>query len=173
MRILTLDIGTSTGWATGDLKLQRLDDAGTARLASAADIKFAHQKRMDRRLDPRIPALFHFMKSKLPLDWIVFEDVQFAKSLQQVQLWSSFRGAIWVFCAENKVKVECVPVMTLKAFAGNGGADKLAMAKLLCRVDSRFKLHIQGVSFENRTFDDNAVDAIHLMRWAFATMKNL
>lgn len=175
MRILALDLATATGWAIGELESQTLMGAGTIHLASDKDVTAFRKLRMHRRLDPRIPALYNFLKTPPKPDWIVFEDVEFASSTYQVQLWSSLRAAMWVFAAENQVKVECIGVKSLKSFAGHGDADKQGMAKLLCRVDASFETHIQGVVHKpsGKIFDDNAVDAIHLLRWGFTVLKNV
>lgn len=183
MRILSLDLGTNTGWAVG--QDGKLVDCGTWKLATAKEIKVAGLTRMNRRLDPRIPALWGnlFMTefSGHALDWIVFEDVQFSSSTQQTQLWSSFRGVVWTFASvHHAIKVECLPTGKLKLFgAGHGGATKEMMAAhLLTGSDPRFFLDATSslVQFTGgngtKILDDNAVDAVHLLHWAMKTLKN-
>src|SRR6266850_854711 len=98
-KLLALDIGTKTGYAINDESGNVT--AGTWTLSTAFDITRNGNIRMDRRCDPRITLLFDTLQG-INADVVVFEDVQFASYTQQVQLWSSFRGAIW--CAfHNRV----------------------------------------------------------------------
>jgi len=165
MKILALDIGTKLGWAVGTPT--EVECFGTEILARDKDITAFRKLRWDRRLDPRIPTLFRFLvKTHLEqkLDWVVFEDVQFASTTLQAHLWASLRGAIWVFAAENKLSIECLATGKLKLFAtGNGAADKDQMERAL-RRDTRF--------FSEIKLDDNAVDAIHLLKWSQHVLKN-
>ena len=90
---------------------------------------------------------------------VVFEDVRFAKSLAQVQLWSSFSGALWALFA-NYASIAAVPTGELKKFAtGMGDADKTDMRAAAVRRWAN------GV-VEN--WDDNAVDAWWLRQIALA-----
>ncbi len=175
MRILGLDLGTDTGFAYGDLPTGAVLRAGTVKLATAKEITIANLTRMNRRLDPRIPALFNWLGSFVVLDrvdWIIFEDVQFSSFTQQTQLWSSFRAAVWCFAAQNRIDVECVNVQTLKQFAtGSGGADKNRMADALARHDG-FKRVKSGVEFNGKILNDDAVDAVHLLKWGQKILKN-
>lgn len=180
MRILALDLATNTGWAIGQDGV--LVDAGTWALASPREITASAKLRMDRRLDPRVPVLWHKLIAehlRAPLDWIVWEDVQFQSTTMQCQLWSSFRTTCWLFAAVNRIKTECLGVQKLKLFgAGHGGATKEMMAKGLLRgSDPRFFLDASSpeVQFHSPTgvkiLDDNAVDAAHLLLWTFRTIK--
>lgn len=177
MRILSLDLGTKTGWAVGDS--EKLIDCGTWPLATAKEIKIAGLTRMNRRLDPRIPMLWGYLHNQhlnAPLDWVVFEDVQFSSTTMQTQLWSSFRTVTWLFASINRVQIECLPVGKLKIFATNyGAATKEMMSKyLLTGEDPRFFLdsRTKSVQFNDKILDDNAVDAVHLLKWAMKTFRN-
>ncbi len=173
MRILGLDLGTDTGWAYGDEK--NVLRAGTVKLATAKEITAFRKLRMDRRLDPRIPALFNWLKSFTTLDgvdWITFEDVQFSTYTQQQQLWSSFRGALWAFAAQARIDVECINVKTLKKFgSGHGGASKGGMAAGL--QEPEFIRVKDGVLFNGKILNDDAVDAVHLLKWGQTILQNL
>lgn len=173
--ILALDLGSHTGFAVeaGGCPLA----CGTWELVSEKNLRHTRKLRMNRRLDPRIPALWHRINSlheSLQLDWIVWEDVLFQSSTAQTQLWSSFRTVCWLFGHLRGVGLECLPVGSLKKFAtGNGAADKNAMARALVRQDSRFKLDSRGVidTLTGGVLDDNACDAIHLLSWAKTILK--
>jgi len=95
---------------------------------------------------------------------VAFEDVQFAKSLAQVQLWGTLRGAIWTAFDEVHPAQACFhfvscPTGTLKKFAtGAGDADKKHMALAAQRVWPSYKFA-----------DDNEVDARLLWHWATST----
>jgi len=164
MRVLALDLGTRLGWAHGQTS-GLTEDFGTELLAPESILKAARRERFDRRLDPRIPRLFSFLKDVhrvFPLDWIVFEDVQFASTTLQAHLWASLRGTVWVFAAENRLKIDCLATGKLKLFAtGHGGADKASMERALRR----------DPKFSEKEMDDNAVDAVHLLKWSQHILK--
>jgi len=186
MNILALDLGTQTGWALsvpnrlggGDLV-----DVGTFRTATPKEITAWGKTRMTRRADPRIQRLNNFVvgiHSKIRLDWILFEDVTFASSQFQTQMWASLRAAIWLTgsaCPNvGFPQFECCPVTTLKKFStGKPGAKKEDMAKALVMVDPRFRLDGSKVidQTNGQTIDDNAVDALLLLKWGKVILKNL
>jgi Holliday junction resolvasome RuvABC endonuclease subunit len=163
MKVLALDLGTKTGWAFGDTAAA--PSAGTWTLATASQIRLWGKNRLRRRLDPRVILLLQKVGDVMhggsftPPDVVIFEDVQFASSTYQVQLWASLRAAVWIACYNNGVPlVDCVPTGTLKLFAaGHGGATKPMMEAALYRKYPEY-----------RKFgcDDNGVDAIWLWHWA-------
>lgn len=176
MNILALDLGTKTGWCY--LTSERME-LGTWTLATAKEIRDWGKKRMTRRNDPRVHRLFHlidrfFTHQKYTPDIFVFEDVQFSSYTLQVQLWSALRAAMWLASRAPTI-VECVPVATLKKFAtGHGGATKEMMMRAALKADPIRFDSIQGgdevLGFDSANnpaaFDDNAIDAYHLARWA-------
>jgi hypothetical protein len=165
---IAVDPATTTGLAWTDW------DTGLVASMSLRLAKESELRRLDTRFfDPRPVALRRSVVSIIN-DWSVyqedggmplkvligFEDVQFAHSLAQVQLWGSLRGALWTLGEEFEPEHVCVayvsvPTGTLKKHAtGNGSADKKAMAKFAARY------------WPNYTFaDDNEVDARMLWRW--------
>lgn len=154
MNMLALDLGTQTGFAFGGA----LFEAGTWELATKKEITTFTKHRMNRRRDPRIIRLHHFLLSMPSPDIVVFEDVQFASSTYQVQLWASLRAAVWLTFPH--AVIDCVPVGTLKLFAtGHGGATKPMMTSALKRA-----------GYWQPGFDDDAVDAAWVWLWG---MKNL
>lgn len=164
MNVLALDLGTSTGWCVNNG-----DDIGSGvlRLATDRQLKEDKRDRMNRRSDCRIQNFFKWLagiKAQLKPDAVVFEDVEFASSTYQVQLWSSLRSAVWISFPPDKFVVDCVSVGTLKKFAtGSGSASKEAMRKYL--RDPRFD--------KPSLIDDNQVDAIWLWLWAEKTFARL
>jgi Holliday junction resolvasome RuvABC endonuclease subunit len=163
--ILALDLATTTGWAYRDHS--GIVTAGSWLLQERKVTSAAAKERMDRKLDARVPALYrHILKvwkdhisdhaTNNPIDFVVFEDVQFGGYTQQNQLWSSFRAAMWLFCYNYGVPIDCCPVKTLKLFAtGSGAAEKDMMIEYAAK-------YFPGVEI----VDDNAADALHLLRWA-------
>ena len=159
-KILALDLGTKTGYCYGD-SISTLK-VGTWKLATAKEVTQWGKERLTRRCDPRCARLWHELDRLPKPDIVVFEDVEFASYTKQVQLWASLRAAVWLSyggfsgCGYSGVLLECVPVGTLKKFAtGAGNANKNGME----RAATRLGLEVSGL-------DDNAVDALHLWRWA-------
>jgi Holliday junction resolvasome RuvABC endonuclease subunit len=180
MNTLALDLGTHTGYSYNDG-----DDfyCGTWKLATPAQIKEQRKKRLDRRGDCRIHGLYGAISMVLKthrINAVVFEDVQFSSSTMQTQLWASLRAAVWL--ASAGIFVECVPVGTLKKFAGHGAASKEQMGTFLTQRDNRFfldrerKVYFRNFGREGLTsypwtpIDDNAVDAVWLWHWAKANL---
>jgi Holliday junction resolvasome RuvABC endonuclease subunit len=169
--ILALDLGTKTGWAYRSV--DGTVTAGLWTLQTAAETTEAARLRKDRTLDARIPVLYRKLKnvwetnpSKVgpsnPVDFLVFEDVQFSRFTMQTQLWASMRAAVWLFCYNYNIPRDCCAVGTLKKFGtGAGNADKKQM------IEAATKL-FPGVEFK---LDDNAADALHLLQWAITLTK--
>ena len=177
MNILALDLGSSTGFAYYSRPADPVI-AGTWVLETERGMRYARKLRMDRRLDPRVMALvsnLETLRRKSTIDWILFEDVKFGRYVAQVQLWSSFRGAIWAFAHLHGIQVDCLDTGKLKKFAtGSGSADKPAMARALCaRFPERYSLEKELVRDLKRAtlLGDDAVDAIHLLHWAISLLK--
>lgn len=156
MKILALDLGTNTGYAAGDTEGSEFT-MGTWKLATGKEVTQWGKERLTRRRDPRPQRLCdNILKLKSIPDIVVFEDVQFATSTYQTQLWSALRTGVWM-CLSGVVKFECVPVATLKKFAtGNGAATKYHM-------ECDFILKEGG---RGGTYDDNAIDAYFIWQWA-------
>lgn len=153
--ILALDLGTKTGYCYGH-DIQNLT-VGTKVLAKPKEITEWGKSRLTRRGDPRIFRFWEFLAGLPAADIVVFEDVEFASYTKQVQLWAGFRTAVWLrFGTGRGTLLECVPVSTLKKYAtGAGNADKNGMRRAL----ERERITVDGL-------DDNAIDALHLWRWA-------
>lgn len=175
MNILGIDLGTHTGYCynapNGGLQI------GTYELATKKEITAFTKERLDRRCDPRVQNLFKIVAGVMQsadIEAVVFEDVQFqGDSLQQSQLWPSYRTAVQLAARLNQrlQTIECVPVGTLKKFAVTGSATKAQMAtSALVRFPSIFKsyrLAKSGLYSEETkmSLDDNAIDAFWLWAW--------
>lgn len=159
MNILALDYGTKTGYCYGNITTEFPEKAGTWTLGTPKEIKQWGLNRRTRTRDPRIARLANHLRVFPLADAVVFEDVQFASSTYQVQLWASLRAVSWTDYPDN-VAFECVPVGTLKKFAtGSGTASKEQMGSALSRKHTQ--LYDAPVDL-----DDNAIDAIWIWLWA-------
>ena len=159
MKILALDLGTDTGYAYGDTA-QKTPTLGHWNLATAKEVTAWGKTRLTRRSDPRIHRLHerlqHWTAAPNIPDLVIFEDVQFQTYTFQVQLWSSFRAAVWLTFPNTLI--DCVPVATLKKFAtGSGFAKKENMMAALLKLSP---------SVNGATLTDDEADAAWLWHWA-------
>lgn len=170
MKTLILDIGTQLGFAV--LEHDAIVESGTLLLASETELERQRKEGKERTLDLRFTRLCRFIRTKIVegITRIVFEDVSFSTTTAQTQLWASLRAAIWAMAQDSEVEVFCLHALSLKVFAtGNGGADKLHMAKALAAVDpEHYEFDGSSLWFLGRTADDNEVDAIWLARFTIA-----
>lgn len=157
--ILALDLGSKTGWCLGD-EMPRLT-VKTIQLEKPSLLKKLGKKL--RAYDPRVQHLYELIvREPRQIDQVVFEDVSFASTTYQAQLWASFRAAMWLAVFERHganapPNLHPVPVGTLKKFAtGSGAADKDAMKQAGMKIAPKL---LAGL-------DDNAIDAFHL--WCYA-----
>lgn len=162
--VFGIDLGSTCGIARGD----RYDGAAVGGV-TARSIVLCPEKRLRasgkaqlRGQDPRVVEFARTLDIELgsvpstSTALVVFEDVQFAKSLAQAQLWASFRGALWAHYAHYS-SIAAVPTGTLKLFAtGRGDASKDEMAHAaVARWGAR---SVSG-------WDDNAIDAAWLVAY--------
>lgn len=178
MYTLTLDLGTKTGWTITD---ESVLQSGTIKLASEEELQLQRVEGKERTLDVRFVRLLNFIATHVQqgkVKRIVFEDVQFASTQMQAQLWASLRAAIWGAINGTNIEVFCVPVGTLKVFAtGSGSAKKPEMASSLSKVEPTiYTLSPQGTLLKTEgteviTIDDNEVDAIWLGRFDISVEK--
>jgi len=155
MNILGIDIGTKTGYCYNRGDQLTL---GTWTLATDFEITRWGKTRQRRTEDPRIDRLCKRVDALGHFDVVIFEDVEFASSTFQVQLWSSLRASVWL--CSKKTAIQCIPVGTLKKFAtGDGQADKKKMERFF-REEPSMLLWQEGL------IDDNAIDAYFLHKWA-------
>jgi Holliday junction resolvasome RuvABC endonuclease subunit len=172
VRTLALDLGTRTGWAL--MAGQEIIESGTELLASEEELRQQRREGKERTAEIRFARFLDFVALELAagVTRIVFEDVIFAGSQAQTQLWASLRAVIWVAARRSNLDVFCVPVATLKVFAtGNGSAKKLEMALALALAQpAQYAADAEtGLLRRNgRPLDDNEVDAIWLARYTAA-----
>ena len=169
MNTLALDLGTNTGFCFADTRKGLSQSVGTWCLAAKGETTEQAKTGGERTGDFRYKRLYEHIHETVvegAVRRIVFEDVLFASSQAQAQLWSSFRTAIWQMNVNIPgLIVQCVPVQTLKIFAtGNGAAQKEDMAEALYtspELTQRERDYLLKLKL-----DDNAVDAVWL--WLYA-----
>ena len=169
MKTLLLDLGTRTGWAVLEDGIPR--KSGTLLLATEDELAQQRRAGEERTFDVRFARLYAFILQHIEQGTtrIVFEDIIFATTQMQTQLWASLRTAIWATAVKHPaLSVFGVPVATLKRYAtGNGGANKVQMAEALLCAEPACFTHMQGdcvVRMNGSLLDDNEVDAIWLAR---------
>jgi hypothetical protein len=179
MKILALDLGTKTGYAMRDSNGGF--QSGTWLLS---DPRRASIKRAYGESDSRFRNLYHRLLQLMPVTAIYYEDVQFASSQYQAQLWGGFRAIVTLFQTESTFIVG-IPVGTLKKFVtGKGNSLKAGMAKsLLNQFPALYEAAPDRLTLKKtnpiyvvdraaqRPIDDNEVDAIHLLRLAWEEME--
>jgi Holliday junction resolvasome RuvABC endonuclease subunit len=147
--VLTLDLGTTTGWAlrTGDgmiasgtvsFRPSRYDGGGMRYLRLRAWLDQV-------AIDAGAIATIHF------------EEVRRHVGTDAAHLYGGFLATLTAWCEQRGIAYQGAPVATIKRFiAGKGNADKAAV---LAAVRAR------GFS----PADDNEADAIAILLWATAT----
>lgn len=159
--LLALDLGSTTGYA------YRAADGNTVFgswvLATPKQLREAKRNhdRGTRACDPRVCSLHTHVSDLvdgLGVSVLGWEDVEFASSTAQTQLWASFRTVLWgLLCHRHAIRPVPLPVGTLKKYAtGSGNADKEQMAIALKK---------KFPELEMSKYDDNAVDARHLLQY--------
>ncbi len=143
--ILSLDLGTTTGWALAKDKEIR---SGTICFKptpfDSQDSKFTRFRRW----------LVNLKATYGEIDQIVYEAVRRHKGTIAGQTYGGFMATLQMFGDHHKIPYEGVPVGTIKKFAtGNGNASKLDMVNTMEKKGHKPK-------------DDNEADALALLYWA-------
>ena len=142
--ILALDLGTTTGWATGG------DVA-----AHSGTVKFAHGRYEGGGM--------RFLKFEqwLEQNWtharvVYFEEVRRHIGTTAAHVYGGFLATLTAWCEKHKISYQGVPVGTIKKFAtGKGNADKIQM--VAAANDAGWTVT-----------DDNEADAYWILRYAMS-----
>jgi crossover junction endodeoxyribonuclease RuvC len=142
--LLSLDLGTTTGWALAKDKEIR---SGTMCFKpnhfDSGDCKFTRFKRW----------LVNLKASYGDIDQIVYEAVRRHNGTIAGQTYGGFMATLQTFGDDHHIPYEGVPVATIKKFTtGDGRASKLDMINAMERKGYRPK-------------DDNEADALALLYW--------
>lgn len=145
MRLLALDLGTTTGWAINSFIIQsgaqsfkqdRFEGGGMRYL------KFGHW-------------LAELNGLAGPFDQIIFEEVRRHRGVTAAHAYGGFLATLTAWCEAEKIAYRGIPIGTIKAHAtGKGNSGKELMLLAAARILGR------------AITDDNEADAICLLDWS-------
>lgn len=175
--VLALDIATKTGFSRVYRVGDEYDDAALADGMHTGTWELelpkwkTAKKLFGRYWDPRPGTMYRRVESVLlrkpSTTLVVWEDVEFVHSRDQITCWSGLRAAVWCACEQvahaggTQSLFYSVPVGTLKKFAtGSGQATKDDMERAAVRC---------GLVPASHGFDDNAIDARWILEYALRT----
>ena len=145
MKILALDLGTTTGWATGPFK----------------DITSGSQSFKPGRFEGGGMRFLRFKKwldemmFLQPFEYVYFEEVRRHVGTDAAHIYGGLMGTLTAWCEDKEVPYIGVPVGTIKKHAtGAGNASKKEM------IDAA--AHAKGIPPR----DNNEADAICLLCYA-------
>jgi len=144
--ILTLDLGTKTGWA-----LKTLDGSITS-----GTEQFKHDRWQGGGM--RYLKFKHWLEQMLitveRIDVIYYEEVRRHLGVDAAHAYGGFLAHLTAWCEYHQIAYEGVPVGTIKRHAtGKGNANKAAMI-----------LAVKNLGYD--PVDDNEADALALLHWA-------
>lgn len=156
--ILSLDLGTTTGWAlrsrdgsivsgSQSFKPQRFEGGGMrylrfTRWLSEIAVSDETEEGQVKRVNDTL------------LDQIVFEEVRRHAGVDAAHAYGGFMSHLTSFAERHAIPYEGVPVGTIKKHAtGKGNANKLMMITAMQALG-------------HNPVDDNEADALALLRWA-------
>jgi Holliday junction resolvasome RuvABC endonuclease subunit len=147
--ILTLDLGTKTGWAL------RSSDT----LITSGTVAFRHDRYQGGGM--RFLRFKHWLDGMLAtvtrIDAIYFEEVRRHLGVDAAHAYGGFLAHLSAWCEQHEIAYEGVPVGTIKRHVtGKGNAGK---AKVIQAVRQR----------GHHPADDNEADALALLHWVIDT----
>ena len=146
--LLTLDLGTHTGWA-----LQHPDGTITSGTEHFQPHRFEGGGMRYLRFKRWLTEL---KQSVDGLDAVYFEEVRRHAGVDAAHAYGGFMAHLTAWCEHHRIPYQGVPVGTIKKHAtGLGNASKAAMVAAM---------QARG----HRVMDDNEADALALLHWAMA-----
>ena len=147
--ILSLDLGTTTGWA-----LRSRDGSIVSGSQSFKPQRFEGGGMRNLRFNRWLSEVTSPGRSANLVDIIVFEEVRSHAGTDAAQIYGGLMGQVEVLGETKKIPYEGVPVGTIKKHAtGKGNANKLMMITAMQALG-------------HNPVDDNEADALALLRWA-------
>jgi crossover junction endodeoxyribonuclease RuvC len=147
--ILSLDLGTNTGWATR-LPGGHIESGSTSFRPSRYDGGGMRYLRFRGWLDG-------IAANVSGIGAIYFEEVRRHAGTDAAHVYGGFLATLISWCEQRGIPYEGVPVRTIKRYAtGKGNADKHAVIEAV-----RARGH--------RPADDNEADAIAILLWVIET----
>jgi hypothetical protein len=151
--ILSLDLGTTIGWAI-QLSGYSLQSGSVSFRPSRYDGGGMRYLRFRRWLDG-------FAADVGGISAVYFEEVRRHAGTDAAHVFGGFLATLSTWCEQNSVPYQGVPVGTIKHFiCGRGNADKLAVIEAV---------RARGY----RPTDDNEADAIAILLWVMETRGGL
>ena len=139
--ILSIDIGTTTGWCLR---------ANGATVSGSLDLKGERHEGAGMRF-VRFKAWLMKMHADAELKAVFYEDVQAHKGHYAGQVYAGLRAVLMTFCEENNIPYGGIGVQKIKKFVtGKGNAGKDAVISAVRK-------------FGYSPCDDNEADAIALL----------
>lgn len=159
MKILTLDLGTHTGWAVGH--------RGHLQASGVYVLKGSRYDGGGMRYLRFRTWLGEMLRTTGPLDALYFEEVRRHASTDAAHVHGGLLAHLTAWCEEQQPKVpyQGVPVGTIKKHAtgkGNAGKDDMVAA-----MRRRFWPHLMPHHQALELTDDNEADALAILAWAF------
>lgn len=144
--ILSLDLGTTTGWAL--LTNKEIRSGSICFKDTPFDCKDSKYTKFRRWL-VNTKAHFNFEE-------IVYEAVASHKGSMAAQMYGGFKATLQMFGDQHEIPYSGVPVGTIKKFiTGHGGANKKAVIDAV-------------IALGHTPIDDNEADALALLYWRMA-----
>jgi Holliday junction resolvasome RuvABC endonuclease subunit len=146
VKILALDLGTTTGWAYSGGVGNSLNDSGIWSLApsrhESSGMRWIKFRQSLRRFENMV-------------DIVLYEEVARHLGTHAAHIYGGFVAILQDWCQENNIEYQGIPVATIKKFAtGKGNASKQMM------ID-----HARNI-LRREPVDDNEADAVCLMNHA-------
>ncbi len=143
--ILTLDLGTKTGWA-----LHQADGSITSGTVEFKPGRFEGGGMAFLRFKHWLEEVRSFAE---PIDGIWFEEVRAHAGVTAAHVYGGFLAHLSAWAEQHGIPYQGVPVGTIKKHAtGKGNASKAEVIEAMCR-----KGHTPA--------DDNASDALAILHW--------
>lgn len=149
--ILTLDLGTHTGWAL--LQLDSTITSGTEHFKpqrfEGGGMRFLRFKRW----------LAELLTTSGHINAVYFEEVRRHAGVDAAHAYGGFMGHLTAWCEHHNIPYQGVPVGTIKKHAtgkGNAGKDEMIAS-----------VQLRG----HAPCDDNEADALALLHWAIETQE--
>lgn len=145
MKVLSLDLGTKTGWA--------LNDSGSIQ-SGTKDFKPGRFEGGGMRYLRFKNWLTELKAQSEGIEEVYFEEVRNHSAVDAAHVYGGLLATLTAWCEHHNIAYKGVPVGTIKKFAtGKGNAKKDAMIAA-----------IQARGFNPK--DDNEADAIAISLWA-------
>ena len=149
MNVLTLDLGTKTGWA---MSVEGIICSGTEEFKnsrySGGGMRFLNFNKW-----------LNDVHRASPIGSVYFEEVRRHMGVDAAHCYGGFLGHLSAWCEVNKIPYQGIPVGTIKKYAtGKGNAKK---PEMIAAAQARWP--------NQRILDDNQADAL----WILATALKL